>query len=91
MLQDSTVYGPNTDVFNPSRFLNPDGILNKTVKDPDAGWGFGRRVCPGKHFATSTLFLTVARTLYAFDISVYRDPQGKEIRPTVEYTSGLIR
>ncbi|THU76811.1 cytochrome P450 [Dendrothele bispora CBS 962.96] len=84
MLQDTSIYGPNTTVFNPSRFLKPDGSLDRSVKDPDFTWGFGRRVCPGKHFAESVLYLVVATTLAAFDIS-------SEERPSGEYTSGLIR
>jgi hypothetical protein len=43
MLHNPEVY-PEPFSFNPKRFLNQDGTLNKSVKDPrDLAFGFGRR------------------------------------------------
>ncbi|KAK7469045.1 hypothetical protein VKT23_003539 [Stygiomarasmius scandens] len=91
MLRDPAIYGPDPDTFNPSRFLNSDGSRNPSVLDPHFTWGFGRRVCPGKHFAESVLFLAIATTLSVFDISPVKNAEGRKINPSGEYTSGLIR
>lgn len=42
MLHNEEVY-PDSDTFNPDRFMK-DGKLDKSVRDPGhACWGFGRR------------------------------------------------
>jgi len=41
MLRDESVY-PDPHTFNPDRFLK-DGQLNPEAKDPDLGFGYGRR------------------------------------------------
>lgn len=55
----------NPGTFSPSRFLGPD-----PAPDP-AGhvFGFGRRVCPGRQLADSSVWLTLARSLAVFDVS----------------------
>ncbi|KJZ71168.1 hypothetical protein HIM_09423 [Hirsutella minnesotensis 3608] len=51
----------DADDFIPERWIeNPDL--------PKSAFGYGRRICPGQHLARNTLFLTVARLLWAFDI-----------------------
>lgn len=45
MLHDANVY-PDPDNFRPERFLTTEGELDKTVLDPDAVFGFSRRLCP---------------------------------------------
>ncbi|KAI1373393.1 cytochrome P450 [Hypoxylon crocopeplum] len=68
--RDESVFGPDTDSFVPERWLvdeNGDGRL--TLKNlPLTGFGFGRRMCPGRHVARGMLFLLVARLLWAFEI-----------------------
>jgi cytochrome P450 len=54
-------------------------------------FGFGRRVCPGAHFAKVSLFLDVAGILATFDILKAVDDQGREIDPGIEYTNGITR
>jgi hypothetical protein len=39
-------------------------------------FGFGRRVCTGKHIATNLLFLNIARILWACDIRPKVDENG---------------
>ncbi|KAF8954906.1 cytochrome P450 [Flammula alnicola] len=70
MLHDETLY-PDPFIFKPERFLTEDGLgLNKTVKDPGfAIWGFGRRICPGRYMAASSIWITVASLIAAFEIS----------------------
>lgn len=76
-------------VFRPERFLK-DGKLDSDVHEPLAAFGFGRRVCPGKHIAKSTLWITVASILTIFKISKAIDADGNVIEPSQEYTSALI-
>ncbi|KAF9054743.1 cytochrome P450 [Panaeolus papilionaceus] len=50
---DEQRFGPDTHAFNPERFLNEDRNLND--KDRILAYGFGKRVCVGKHIASSTV------------------------------------
>ena len=48
ILHDETVYGQQPVDFIPERFLTENGEKNNLVPDPDAAFGFGRRLCPGR-------------------------------------------
>jgi cytochrome P450 len=76
------------EAFNPGRFIDESGQLN----DDDSGYifGFGRRICPGRHMARSTLWLSMVTTLWAFNISRAKDDSGNEIQISGDYTDGLI-
>jgi len=90
MLNDEREY-PEPREFKPERFLK-DGKLDSSVRDPmDIAFGFGRRVCPGKHLAHSTISLAVASVLSNFDLLRQVDKNGQEIEPKREYTSAPIR
>ncbi|KAI0002705.1 cytochrome P450 oxidoreductase OrdA-like protein [Xylariaceae sp. FL0662B] len=72
--------------FNPSRHLGPD-----PCPDPrNYVFGFGRRACPGKLLADSSVWLTIARSLAVFDITKGRDENGKEIEPEVRFKPGAV-
>ncbi|KAJ7711951.1 cytochrome P450 [Mycena metata] len=77
------------DSFRPERFLL-DGKLNPEVRDPQATFGFGRRICPGRHMATASLWISVASILAGFDITKAVAEDGQIIEPTYEYLSDLI-
>ena len=53
-------------------------------------FGFGRRLCPGIHFADGTLFAIIATTLATCDILPGLDEKGNEVLPRYAYTSGTI-
>ncbi|EIT81129.1 cytochrome protein [Aspergillus oryzae 3.042] len=74
--------------FKPERFLSDNG--HTPERDPHLlAFGFGRRVCPGRNLADSNLWLTIARTLAAFNIAKpIRD--GKEVDIQPEFQAGLI-
>ncbi|KAJ7025140.1 cytochrome P450 [Mycena alexandri] len=88
ILHDEVMY-PEPDLFTPERFLL-DGKLNPEVRDPQATFGFGRRMCPGRHMATASLWISVASILAAFDITKAVAEDGQMIEPTYEYLSDLI-
>jgi hypothetical protein len=87
ILHDPNVY-PEPEVFNPERFLNRDGTLRE---DPTLAsvFGFGKRICPGKHLVDVTLFIFAATVLSVFDIAEGSDPAGGPFQYT--YTGGLVR
>ncbi|KAF8677686.1 cytochrome P450 family [Rhizoctonia solani] len=78
MTRDETVY-KNAEAFDPDRFLN-----STTLPSPL----FGR--CPGVHFAQSSLFITIASILMAFDIRATKDGNGQDILPSGKMTSSAV-
>ncbi|KAK7031931.1 cytochrome P450 [Favolaschia claudopus] len=88
ILHDENMY-PNADNFNPERFLL-NGKLNPEIRDPEAAFGFGRRICPGRHVATSTLWITIASILSTFSVRKAKKEDGEVIEPTHQYHPGLV-
>ncbi|KAF9061653.1 cytochrome P450 [Rhodocollybia butyracea] len=90
MLHDEVIYGPDTHLFNPERFLTPDGKVDPEVKHPEMLFGFGRRQCPGMDMAESSIWMTIASLLACFDIVKAVDRKGRPIEPVEEYSSGMV-
>jgi cytochrome P450 len=87
MTHDRTIYN-NPDEFNPDRYLaEDDGGLAEPF--PIGQFGYGRRVCVGKHLAEASLWIVVATMLSVMKIEKARDENGNEIVPKVELTNGL--
>jgi cytochrome P450 len=88
MTHDESVYS-EPFAFKPERFLDENGELNDD--DRVLAYGFGRRVCVGKHVASATLWLTFTSILATFNIGKARDNSGKEIPISDEYEDfGLL-
>ncbi|KAJ3747106.1 cytochrome P450 [Lentinula detonsa] len=78
--------------FNPDRYIRPaDGQLNHGMLKPTAGFGFGRRICPGKHMALSATWIAIASTLSVFDILKSVDGNGQIIEPFTEYDNTTLQ
>jgi len=89
MLHDEETY-PDPFTFNPERFLK-DGKLNPDVKDPStATFGFGRRICPGRFMAYSSVWISIAMMLASLEITKAVDEQGKIIEPDHKYISSMV-
>ncbi|KAJ7498244.1 cytochrome P450 [Mycena galericulata] len=89
LLHDEAMY-PDPHSFKPERFLL-DGKINPLVMNPElVAFGFGRRVCPGRHIAYSSLWITVASILSTLNIEKAVDEEGKAVEPSYEYFQGLI-
>ncbi|XP_029950945.1 cytochrome P450 2U1 [Salarias fasciatus] len=69
--RDPTVWD-DADTFNPARFLDDEGQLQR--KECFMPFGIGRRVCMGEQLAKMELFLTVTTLLQAFRFEL---PEGK--------------
>jgi len=67
---------PEPNAFKPERFLNADGSLRD---DPVliSVFGFGKRICPGRHFVDATLFIVVASLFSVFNIETGEGGGGK--------------
>jgi cytochrome P450 len=82
---DPNVY-PDPMVFRPERYLD-------TPAQPDPRqfvFGYGRRICPGRYVADNALFLTIAQVLAVFDIRKVVGGDGKDLKPKVGFTPGVI-
>lgn len=84
LLRSKSVYGPDADEFKPERFLNEKTPL------PDFGFGFGRRICPGQHFAESTVFIVCACVLHLFHILPKHGENGAELPGEDDFDSGVV-
>ncbi|OJJ45278.1 hypothetical protein ASPZODRAFT_69621 [Penicilliopsis zonata CBS 506.65] len=71
---DPEIY-PDPTVYRPERWLE-----NTPPHHP--AFGFGRRICPGQQLGSISVFLLVARILWAFNTThAYRDGKKVEIDP----------
>jgi cytochrome P450 len=70
MLHNPALY-PELDVFKLERFLNADGSLQD---DPvlTSVFGFGKWICPGRHFVDVTLFIMVMSLFLVFVKALFR-------------------
>ncbi|KAF5372608.1 hypothetical protein D9758_005196 [Tetrapyrgos nigripes] len=87
MTHDPTIYDdPMT--FRPERFIATKD--KSPQKDPrQFMFGFGRRICGGRHLADVSIFLACAMVLSVFDITKSHDKDGKILEPDTEVTSGI--
>ncbi|KAJ6477370.1 cytochrome P450, partial [Mycena vitilis] len=87
MAHDESVY-PEPDRFNPDRFFTADGKLNDD--NIVLAFGFGRRICVGRHAAEATVWATIVSVLSTFNIAKAKDAAGNEIDINPRYSDGMI-
>ncbi|KAF8871009.1 cytochrome P450 [Infundibulicybe gibba] len=88
ILHDPEIYDQPFE-FRPERFLK-DGVIDENVQDPEvAAFGFGRRICPGRHFSNNALFNLASSVLSVFTISPAKDEHGNAIPIYPGMTDGL--
>jgi cytochrome P450 len=88
-------YYPDPHRFYPARFLSPLGKTESKAdtaegkphpsKSGHSSFGWGRRICPGADLAVNSLFIALAKILWAFDIR----PKEGVIYNTFAYTEGF--
>ncbi|KAF5385582.1 hypothetical protein D9757_006772 [Collybiopsis confluens] len=80
---------PDPNAFRPERFYElPKGPF--TGIDDISAFGFGRRICPGRHMADNTVWLTFASVLATFNLGKARDEAGSEIEVSGEFTNAFF-
>jgi len=88
MTLDENIY---TDPFrfNPARYLPKPIGLGEPHSTGIGPFGFGRRICPGRHLANDSLWMAMATILATLTISKATDKDGKEITPELSFISGV--
>lgn len=90
ILHGEDVYPDRPFEFVPERFLDSQGKLDESVFHPfRAVFGFGRRICPGRHAADANVWITVASVLRVYEISRDVDETGEPVLLTPEFSSGI--
>ena len=84
-LHDPDVYA-EPELFEPERFLSP-----RNEPDPATeAFGYGRRICPGRFFADSSLYLNIVQSLAVFKIHKAVDENGRQISVDVRPKPGIL-
>ncbi|KAJ8462540.1 hypothetical protein ONZ45_g17894 [Pleurotus djamor] len=84
IFRDESIF-PKPDRFMPERFLTADGKINQKLTEiVEFGFGFGRRMCPGRFFARDSIWLWISSMLTVFDIKAAKDEHGNDILPDPE-------
>ncbi|GAA5975296.1 hypothetical protein JCM11641_005927 [Rhodosporidiobolus odoratus] len=78
---------PDPHRFDPERFMEKRDYPGKWGH---SAFGFGRRICPGMHLAENSVFINIARALWAFDISAAQNATGADIPVDIfSFTDGF--
>ncbi|SLM39186.1 cytochrome p450 [Lasallia pustulata] len=87
---------PSPRTFSPLRYIHDVQTAAAAALNPDPaardhfGFGAGRRICPGMHIAERSLFIGIARMLWAFSMERATDREGRQVVPDIErFTQGL--
>ncbi|KAF9461149.1 cytochrome P450 [Collybia nuda] len=90
ILHDERLY-KDAHLFLPSRFENLSKEDAKRLDPTNYVYGFGRRRCPGNHFAHFAVWFSMVGLLSAFNIAHEVDENGKKIEIKAEFEPGAIR
>ncbi|KAK0117664.1 hypothetical protein ONS95_011993 [Cadophora gregata] len=94
-LNHNEEYFPSPNSFAPERYLpSSDPRFGSKIAarpfppgcHPHASFGFGRRACAGADLATNSLFIVLAKLLWAFDVK----PTEGEIYDVDAYEGGMV-
>jgi cytochrome P450 len=80
MNRDPEIFGKNTEHFDPTRFLDASGDIAPGMSDNKEqghfSYGFGRRICVGRHMADNSAFINIAVMLWAAKFERKKDASG---------------
>ncbi|CAA7270592.1 unnamed protein product [Cyclocybe aegerita] len=82
---------PEPERFLPERFLEGTKLGSVPTNPRDVVFGFGRRRCPGWHFADRSVWVAVAHVTALFDIIPEVDEKGQKIIPPQEFGTSNVR
>ncbi|RXW15812.1 hypothetical protein EST38_g10040 [Candolleomyces aberdarensis] len=84
VMHDPNMY-PDPFTFAPERFIRSQ-FTSEIQPDPRQwAFGFGKRACPGTHFAETTMLFAMFNILSQSTISLPKETS----RPALEYTTGI--
>ncbi|KAG2074767.1 cytochrome P450 [Suillus decipiens] len=86
--RDESLYS-DASRFDPQRHLTAEGKLKDEPLAGHFAFGFGRRICPGRHFAELSLWAAMVSILSTVRITKAKDSEGKDIPVILEYTTGF--
>lgn len=76
--------------FSPETLAEMSPPRSHPAKEGHSSFGWGRRICPGAGLAQNSLFIALARLLWAFEFRPVREANGAERRyDTFAYTQGF--
>jgi cytochrome P450 len=99
-LNHSSTLSPSSEAplsdFDPDRYATRTQLSPYYAASPDFAsrdhytYGAGRRLCPGIHLAERTLFIAIAKLLWAFE---FKEQPGKPVNVDARtgYTEGIVR
>ncbi|KIJ07390.1 hypothetical protein PAXINDRAFT_121055 [Paxillus involutus ATCC 200175] len=87
MLHNPDVY-PEPHSFKPERYFK-DGKLDDEVSTSHIGYGFGRRICPGRYTADASIWVAMVTILSTLTVSKVLDDKGREIDVDPKFTCGV--
>ncbi|PFH50357.1 hypothetical protein AMATHDRAFT_145202 [Amanita thiersii Skay4041] len=73
--------------FKPERYM----VENDLPKPRDVVFGFGRRICPGRHFADNAIYTVISYIVATLRINRVKDEDGNEVIPPAKFTNGFVR
>jgi cytochrome P450 len=97
MNHDPEIYGEDAAHFNPARYLDSHGDVipgpSDTKEEGHFTYGFGRRICPGRHLANNSVFIGIAMMLWASKIERKKDGSGRLLPLDVDkfIEQGILR
>src|SRR6266480_1282448 len=83
--QRDPVCFPQPDMFDPNRWISPDGTVNPGTPEMHEMilvWGKGSRTCIGQRMATMEIKILLARLMERFKVRL----QGEETHAEMEMT-----
>jgi cytochrome P450 len=87
--RDPGTFGPDAHLFNPARHLDvATGKIKAapadTKEESHVTFGFGRRICVGRHIANDMLLIQLTLMLWAMNIEGERGPNGAYVAIDVD-------
>ncbi|KAF9257466.1 cytochrome P450 [Marasmius fiardii PR-910] len=79
---------PDGESFKPERFIETTDP--RLINHRFGCFGFGRRICPGMYIALQSLYIVIARMLWAFDILPVIVNGAPFIPDANDFTNGLV-
>ncbi|KAG1815622.1 cytochrome P450 [Suillus subaureus] len=80
---------PEPDEFRPERHFATDGSLLSESFSNNIVFGLGRRICPGRFAAESTVWAAIVSILATFRIEKAKDVDGRDVDVEKRFTTGL--